>query len=158
MSCSLSAQPTLHNDKPLPHIVIAESEFHPDLKNRLWLVVEIIIAVSDRDWIGLDLLNDDTHPSGHISRPTEVNVSQSCFHSLTNYSSLIILARSRGWLKLINCIKSDRKIRLLAGIPLNKSQELSLREYSRFNCVVFSRHSCNTTYSRNIWSMISVWP
>ena len=42
-------------------------------------------------WIGLDLFNDDTRPSGHISRPTQVNVSQSCFHSLNNYSSLIIL-------------------------------------------------------------------
>ena len=45
---------------------------------------------------GLDLFNDDTRPSGHISRPTEVNVSQSCFHSLNNYSNLIILYTSRG--------------------------------------------------------------
>ena len=29
------------------------------------------------NWIvGLDLFNDDTRPSGHISRPTQVNVSQ----------------------------------------------------------------------------------
>ena len=28
------------------------------------------------DWIALDLFNDDTCPSGHISRPTQVNVSQ----------------------------------------------------------------------------------
>ena len=48
------------------------------------------------DWIGLDLFNDDTPPSGHISRPTQVNVSQSCFHSLNNYSSLIILYTSGG--------------------------------------------------------------
>ena len=27
-------------------------------------------------WIGLDLFNDDTRPSGHISRPTQVNVSE----------------------------------------------------------------------------------
>ena len=26
--------------------------------------------------VGLDLFNDDTCPSGHISRPTQVNVSQ----------------------------------------------------------------------------------
>ena len=32
--------------------------------------------------VGLDLFNDDTRPSGHINRPTQVNVSQSCFHSL----------------------------------------------------------------------------
>ena len=42
-------------------------------------------------WIGLDLFNDDIRPSGHISRPTQVNVSQSCFHSLNDYSTLIIL-------------------------------------------------------------------
>ena len=33
-------------------------------------------------WIGLDLFNEDTRPSGHISRPTQLNVSQSCFHFL----------------------------------------------------------------------------
>ena len=44
------------------------------------------------DWIGLDLFNDDTRPSGHISRPTQVNVSHNCFHSLNNYSSPIILS------------------------------------------------------------------
>ena len=34
--------------------------------------------------VGFDLicLNDDRSPSGHIVRPTHVNVSQSCFHSL----------------------------------------------------------------------------
>ena len=32
--------------------------------------------------VGLDLFKDDTHPLGHISRPTHVNVSQGCFHSL----------------------------------------------------------------------------
>ena len=53
-----------------------------------WVRVDYHIMM---DWIGLDLFNDDTRPSGHISRPTQVNVSQSCFHSLNNYSSLIIL-------------------------------------------------------------------
>ena len=48
-------------------------------------------TISNLDWIGLDLFNDDTRPSGHISRPAQVNVSQSGFHSLNNYSSLIIL-------------------------------------------------------------------
>ena len=46
--------------------------------------------------VGLDLFNDDTCPSGHISRPTHINVSQSGFHSLNNYSSLIILCTSGG--------------------------------------------------------------
>ena len=31
---------------------------------------------NELDWIGLDLFNDDTRPSGHISRPTQVNVSE----------------------------------------------------------------------------------
>ena len=53
---------------------------------KLWVYVP-----APTDWIGLDLFNHDTRPSGHISRPTQVNVSQSCFHSLNNYSSLIIL-------------------------------------------------------------------
>ena len=81
-------------------------------------------------WIGLDLFNDDTCPSGHISRPTLVNVSQGCLNSLNNYSGLIILSTSGGYLKLINYIISDRRILLLAGIPLCKSQELSQREHS----------------------------
>ena len=46
--------------------------------------------------VGLDLFNDDTRPSGHISRPTQVDVSQSCFHSLNNYSSPIILSSTGG--------------------------------------------------------------
>ena len=41
-------------------------------------------------WFRLDLFNDDTCPSGHINRPTHVDVSNNCFHSLnkllkTNY-------------------------------------------------------------------------
>ena len=46
--------------------------------------------------VGLDLFNDDTRPSGHISRPTQVDMSQSCFHSLNSYSSLIIFYTSGG--------------------------------------------------------------
>ena len=43
--------------------------------------------------VGLDLFNDDTRPSGHISCPTQVNVSQSCFHSLNNYSELLSFSK-----------------------------------------------------------------
>ena len=53
--------------------------------------LKMSLAIQE-DWIGLDLFNDDTRPSGHISRPTQVNVSQNCFHSLNNYSSPIILS------------------------------------------------------------------
>ena len=35
--------------------------------------------LSRRYWIGLDVFNDDTRPSGHISRPTQVNVPLNLF-------------------------------------------------------------------------------
>ena len=64
------------------------------------------------------------------SCPIQVNVSQSFFHYLNNYSSLIILSMFGGWLKLISYIISSRRIPLLAGIPLCKSQGLSWRDHS----------------------------
>ena len=82
------------------------------------------------NWIGLDLFNEGTRPSGHISRPTQVDVFQGCSHFIINYSSPIKFSRSGGQLKLTNCIISDRRITLLAGIPLCKSREFSRREYS----------------------------
>ena len=57
-------------------------------------------------------------------------MSQSCFHSINNYSSPITLSSTGGQLKLAEYIISDRRIPLLAGIPLCKSQELSGREHS----------------------------
>ena len=56
------------------------------------------------DWIGL--FNDDTRPTEHISRPTQVG-------SLTVYNLWQLI--------------SDRRIRLLVKIPLCKSQESSQR-------------------------------
>ena len=61
---------------------------------QIFQMIPVLSAI--RNWIGLDLFNDDTRPSGHISRPAQVNVSQSGFHSLNNYSSLIILYTSGG--------------------------------------------------------------
>ena len=58
----------------------------------MWLTSFMGHPLFALDWIGLDLFNDDTRPSGHISHPTQVNVSQNCFHSLNNYSSPIILS------------------------------------------------------------------
>ena len=81
------------------------------------------------DWIGLDLFNDDTCPSGHISRPTQVNVSRSCFNSLNILLKLDYIVQVWGQVE-VNCVISDRRIPLLAGIPLCKSRELSRRGYS----------------------------
>ena len=78
--------------------------------------------------VGLDLCNDDTCPSGHISRPTQVNVSQSCFNSLNILLKLNYIVQVWG-LAEVNCVISDRRIPLLAGIPLCKSRELSRRGY-----------------------------
>ena len=38
-------------------------------------------TVLGKDWIGLDLFNNDTHPSGYISRPSHVGVSHICLSS-----------------------------------------------------------------------------
>ena len=81
------------------------------------------------DWIGLDLFNDDTGLSGHISRPTQVNVSRSCFNSLNKLLLLNYIVQVWGLVE-VNCVISDRRISLLAGIPLCMSWELSRRGYS----------------------------
>ena len=59
--------------------------------------------------IELDLFNNDTRPTEHISRPTQVG-------SLTVYNLWQFI--------------SDRRIRLLVKIPLCKSQESSQRRSS----------------------------
>ena len=66
-------------------------------------------------WIGLDLFND-TCPTEHISRPTQVG-------SLTVYDLWQFI--------------SDRRIRLLVKIPLCKSRESSQRGSSKVSSVVF---------------------
>ena len=73
------------------------------LKDRIWFTLQMpkcniwdVLGKGVSWLVGLDLFNDDTCPSGHISHPTQVNVSQGCFHSLKNYSSLIILYASEG--------------------------------------------------------------
>ena len=52
--------------------------------------------------ITLDLFNDDTHPSGHISRPSHVNVSQSCFHSLIKLLKPVYIVQVWGLVKINN--------------------------------------------------------
>ena len=86
-------------------------------------------ATGKCNWIGLDLFNDDTCPSGHISCPTQVNVSQSCFNSLNILLKLDYIVQVWGLVE-VNCVISDRIIPFLAGIPLCKSRELSRRGYS----------------------------
>ena len=79
--------------------------------------------------VGLDLFNDDIGPSGPISHPTQVNVSQSCFNALNILLKLNHIVQVWG-LVAVNCVISERRIQLLAGIPLCKSRELSRRVYS----------------------------
>ena len=70
-----------------------------------------------------------------------------------NYSSPIILSRSGGQLKSTNCIISDRRIPLLAGIPICKAREFSRREYSMSRlCSI--RHDIPVTLHtpRRLWS------
>ena len=112
-----------------------------------------IYDLSLNAWIGLDLFNDDTHPSGHISRPTHVNVSQSCFHFLNKLvkPGYIVqvwrlvevnkLHQIVGWFKWVMVQNvwpfiSYRRIPLLVGIPLCKSRALSRRAYSMSLCSI----------------------
>ena len=37
------------------------------------------------NWIGLHLFNDDTRPSGHISRPSQVGFSHRCLRSINEF-------------------------------------------------------------------------
>ena len=48
--------------------------YHAHYNWRYDYLMEILKGLSH--WIGLDLFNDDTRPSGHISRPTQVNDSE----------------------------------------------------------------------------------
>ena len=38
-----------------------------------------------QNWIGLHLFNDDTRPSGHISRPSQVGFSIRCLRSINEF-------------------------------------------------------------------------
>ena len=108
------------------------------------------------DWIGLDLFNDDTCPSGHISCRTQVNVSQSCFNSLNILLKLDYIVQVWGLVE-VNCIISDRRIPLLAGIPLCKSRELSRRGYSMSQlCSI--HHDIPVTLWKAIWVFIQHFP
>ena len=98
-----------------------------------WITLPLIRFVAARlskcMLVGLDLFNDDTCPSGHISRPTQVNVSQSCLNSLNILLKLNYIVQVWGLVE-VNCVMSDRRIPFLAGIPQCKSRELSRRGYS----------------------------
>ena len=78
------------------------------------------------DWVCLTM----THVlQDIISRPTQVNVSQSCFNSLNKLLKLNYIVQVWGLVE-VNCFISDRRFPLLAGIPLCMSRELSRKGYS----------------------------
>ena len=99
--------------------------------NGCWGTSMVASEICEKCTVGLDLFNDDTCPEGHISRPTQVNVFQSCFNSLNKLLKLNYIVQV--WeLVEVNCVISDRRIisDRIAGIPLCKSRELSWRGYS----------------------------
>ena len=72
-------QQKLDNSSILEHIINQRC----DIKWKPLLITNILIYVYHLGWlVGLDLFNHNTCPSGHISRPTHVNVSQELLHSL----------------------------------------------------------------------------
>ena len=80
-----------------------------------WIAI-IHISSLVLDWIRLDLFNEDTCPTEHISRPTQVG-------SLTVYNLWQFI--------------SDGRIRLLVKIPLCKFRESSHRGLQIISSVVF---------------------
>ena len=52
-----------------PSVSYFKNETGPSELNKLW---NIFLESGFMYWIGLDLFNDDTRPTEHISRPTEV--------------------------------------------------------------------------------------
>ena len=77
-----------------------------------------LVSVSMLD-VGLDLFNDDTCPSGHISRPTQVNVSQELlsFSKKTSYTGKCVselLSFSK------QLLKSDHIFHVWGPVEVNK--------------------------------------
>ena len=69
--------------------------------------------------VGLDLFNDDTCPSGHISRPTQVTVSQELlsFSKKTSYTGKCVselLSFSK------QLLKSDHIFHVWGPVEVNK--------------------------------------
>ena len=73
----------------------------------------------DRLWlVGLGLFNDDTCPSGHISRPTQVNVSQELlsFSKKLSYTGKCVSEL----LSFKQLLKSDHIVHVLGLVEVNK--------------------------------------
>ena len=70
----------LHKGQPVP--AVTQHEALTDFWNLMnCLSSKNVKSVLIGQNIGLNLFNDNTCPSGHISGPTQLNVSQSCFYS-----------------------------------------------------------------------------
>ena len=143
----------LHKGQPVP--AVTQHEALTDFWNLMnCLSSKNVKSVLIGQNIGLNLFNENTCPSGHISGPTQLNVSQSCFYSpKTNYSSPIILSRSGGYLKLTKCIRlgviwlSNRDANhyakcvivthfkgVYATMPANGHQGFKLRKFESPGC------------------------
>ena len=126
--------------------------------------------------VGLDLFNNDTCPSGHISRPTKVNVSQELFSfskkpSYTGTCVSELLSFSKQLLKSDHIVHTWElvEVNILHHIKwktpasrrnstMQVSGIVSKRAFNEPTVLYSSRHSCNNAHSSNIWSMVSVWP
>ena len=96
-----------------PSVSYFKNETGPSEINKLW---NVILESGFMYWIGLDLFNDDTRPTEHISRPTEVG-------SLTLYNLWQFL--------------SDRRIRLFVKIHYASLGNLLKEGLQRVSSVVF---------------------
>ena len=91
-----------------------------------------------------------------FSRPTQVNVSPSCFDSLNKLLNVSYIVQDWGLVE-VNCVISDRRIPLLAGIPLCKFRELSRRGYSISQLCSIHHDICCPAQGRPHYSMTTLY-
>ena len=91
-----------------------------------WLIHSIKHHKDDQlqslDWIGLDLFNDNTCPSGYISRPSQVGISHNCSSSINWFYSTCV--------QIVSCtLSSDLEFSESTG-SFNPVLSVSANEFS----------------------------
>ena len=141
--------------------------------HRIYLGPLVDFSVSQWDWIGLYLFNDDTCPPGHISCPSQVEFVHSCLRSMNEFlwwCSVVGIDSTWYCHQLVTDLND--KLYWIYGhsyriIEPSFSQKffyaslwVRLKEGLQWvNCVVLiTTFFCNTVHSRGMCSIVRVWP
>ena len=101
----------------MPSLILHTHFLKIGIATLIEFVVVVVMVV--RVLVGLDLFNDDTRPSGHISRPTQVNVSQELlsFSKKPSYTGKCV-SELLSFSKLL--LKSDHIVHVWGLVDVNK--------------------------------------